>query len=175
MTQNCRGCQTICEALCQVWQLGDRGAKDNYRQNKDKFYVKYGLDLGKNNSKDYPPRGSGRLETDRTRRANSARYAVAILICSASIGLNYRITEIGCRQHIHCRIGVITNLPLFTVNEDPGTRRKLTDIHVNCRKLHKWIGSKRFDTLTATDLSQCSTTGITKAVVCAILSVGWCI
>ena len=24
-------------------------------------------------------------------------------------------------------------------------------------------------------LSQCSTTGVTKAVVCAILSVGWCI
>ena len=26
-----------------------------------------------------------------------------------------------------------------------------------------------------THLTQCSTTGVTKAVVCAILSVGWCI
>ena len=28
---------------------------------------------------------------------------------------------------------------------------------------------------TTTRSSQCSTTGLTKAVVCAILSVGWCI
>ena len=31
------------------------------------------------------------------------------------------------------------------------------------------------DTLTISCPSQCSTTGVTKAVVCVILSVGWCI
>ena len=36
------------------------------------------------------------------------------------------------------------------------------------RKLH-------IDLVTLSRSSQCSTTGVTKAVVCAILSVGWCI
>ena len=31
------------------------------------------------------------------------------------------------------------------------------------------------DTLAISHSSQCSMTGVTKAVVCAILSVGWCI
>ena len=34
---------------------------------------------------------------------------------------------------------------------------------------------RRIDSLSYFRSSQCSTTGVTKAVVCVILSVGWCI
>ena len=39
----------------------------------------------------------------------------------------------------------------------------------------RWINPSWWTHIASSCSSQCSTTGVTKAVVCAILSVGWCV
>ena len=49
---------------------------------------------------------------------------------------------------------------------------------VNYKQLFNYFTTLLYSAFLATHISrssQCSTTGVTKAVVCAILSVGWCI
>ena len=86
-----------------------------------------------------------------------ARFTVSVCVCVRACGLKQkRGYSVVC---LFIYLHILIN-PVATVRSSTG-------------HLHHWVIS--FSSQAISRSSQCSTTGVTKAVVCAILSVGWCI
>ena len=111
--------------------------------------------------------------SDEDRVSNKPHLTLDILTCFLSILISFRFSDedrVSNKPHLTldiltCFLSILISFR-FSDEDRVSNKPHLTLDILMCFLSTHWAISRS---------SQCSTTGVTKAVVCVILSVGWCI